>query len=580
MAELKELPPHTKSLSLLYINEDEEYLGTISSLLRKVFARVDDASDATLGLGYLKINSYDIVVVDASSAIMSLSNLINNIINLNETQDIIVTSERGSLEEVVNLHSLEMSALLFKPFKASLLLEKILSIAKKINQQRKFLEPNIEKLQSDLLYERKRIGRFMLNEKKLEETIEENARNLDMNKNIYELTRLPSKNALQKALDGKVQALIYINIDHFDFVNTIYGMGNANKLLKESALKLKIFLPTNAELFHITADEFVILIDEPSNMQEHLLSEQIQAFFKESAVDFDEYSHFIVFSIGLARGAGRHLFVNAKAASKEARHYGGNKIVVYNSQSDYMREQKESLYWINALKKAFDNDKIFVYYQPIVSRENQEVEHYEVLCRLMDENEKLIDAKNFIQSAKLVGLATQITKTVIDKAFKMFQKNNYKFSLNITMYDLHEDYLKQFLNYKCERYHIAPSRVHLEIVEDVLTAKTAIIDKQILALEEDGFHVIIDDFSSDNSAYSRMFELKAQYIKIDGSFIKKLVENDSYSIVVKSIVEFARKSGIKTIAEHIESQEILEIVQKLDVDYLQGYFVGKPSLNL
>jgi EAL domain-containing protein (putative c-di-GMP-specific phosphodiesterase class I) len=199
----------------------------------------------------------------------------------------------------------------------------------------------------------------------------------------------------------------------------------------------------------------------------------------------------------------------------------------------------------------------------------------------LDDNNKLVDATKFINSAKLVGLITQITKTVIDKTFKLFKDNNYNFSINISMYDLHEEYLVNFLEYKCERYNISTDRVYLEIVEDVIISKSTTSDKQILALKEMGFHVIIDDFGPDRSAYSRMFDLKADFIKIDGSFIKELKNNDSsYRTIVKSIVDFAKKSGIKTIAEHVESIEVYEMVKELGIDYSQGYLLGKPSRKL
>ncbi len=118
-------------------------------------------------------------------------------------------------------------------------------------------------------------------------------------------------------------------------------MGKANKLLKETALMLKKFLPTNANLYHITADEFVLLLDDPVQMQGMLLASQIKALFKESAVEFDGHSQCIAFSIGIDNGEGNKLFINAKAASKEARHYGGSAIVSYDIHSEYMKEQRE-----------------------------------------------------------------------------------------------------------------------------------------------------------------------------------------------------------------------------------------------
>jgi diguanylate cyclase (GGDEF)-like protein len=580
MAELKDLIPFTKELSLLYIDENQNFLTTITTALKKVFINVDDANIATLGLDYLKLNSYDIIIVDATSHIMDINSLIKKIRTYNNFQAIIITSQSNSKDDILGLYSLDVSSVILKPFKTSDFLDKIIDTAKTLNYHRSYLTAQLDKVNADLLYERKRLGRLMLKEKTLLNQIDTYKDSAHINKFIYELTKLPSRFALQEALDGSKQSLIYINIDHFEFINSTYGMGKANKLLKETATKLSLYLPKNAILYHITADEFVILLHEPSDSQAKLLSSQIMSLFKESAVEFDGYTHFIVFSIGIDSGSGKKLFINAKSASKEASYFGGNQIVAYNAQSGYMKEQRESLHWIGILQKAFDEDKIFIYYQAIMDNNTQEIKHYEVLCRLMDEKNNLIDANKFIHSAKQVGLITQITKTVIDKAFKFFTNNSYNFSINISMNDLHENYLLDFLEYKCSKYNILPSRVHLEIVEDIISSSTIFLDEQILKLKDSGFHVIIDDFGTDKSAYSRMFDLKAEYIKIDGTFIKKLAGDKAHQLIVKSIINFAKKSNIKTIAEHVETQDVYDIVRELGVDYSQGYFIGKPSLNL
>lgn len=580
MADLKDLLPVSKSLSLLYIDENQEFLTTITTLLRKVFTTVDDASDAVVGLSYLKVHEYDLVVVDATSAIMSCENLVKKVREIYPHQEIILTTLERPIDKLLSFYALNVAAVEIKPFKTSSFLDTTLQVLQKLLHNREYLNPTIEKINKDLLYEQKRIGRFMMNEKTLKKQIESYKDSVHINKYIYELTKLPSRYSLQDALGENENSLIYINIDHFDFVNMTYGMGKANKLLKKTAIKLKRFLPTNANLYHITADEFVVLLDEPAKDQAVLLSSQLQSFFKESAVEFDEHSHSVSFSIGIDSGVGKRLFINAKAASKEARHYGGGKVVVFDKNSDYMQEQKESLYWIGVLQGAFEDEKIFTYYQPIVSNNATQTKHFEVLCRLMDDKNRLVDAKKFIHSAKQVGLITQITKIVIDKAFKLFSQNDYNFSINIAMHDLHENYLLSFLDYKCKHYSIFPSRVHLEIVEDIIVNKTATIDTQILELKKRGYHVIVDDFGTDKSAYSRMFELKAEYIKIDGTFIKELSKDNAHRVIVKSIVDFAKKSGIQTIAEHVETEELHKIVKELGIDYSQGYHIGKPSLNI
>jgi diguanylate cyclase (GGDEF)-like protein len=580
MADLKDILPYTKQFSLLYIDEDQETLLKNTTELRKIFASVDDASDATIGLSYIKLNNYDIVIVDSSSSIMSIQQLVENIRQKNKFQDIIITTKEDSQSSLLSLYTLGVNAVIIKPFSLSSLLTKLVDIVEKNSVSCKPSSKELDKLKEDLLYERKRIGRFMLNEKKMQDKLKSFENKVHLDRNIHELTRLPSRYALQEAINGATQSLLYINIDHFDFINSIYGMGKANKLLKECATRLNMFLPNNAELFHITADEFVILLDDPSQNQDILLSKQIQALFKEAPLEFDTHSHYVIFSIGIDRGEGKKLFINAKSASKEAKHFGGDQAVVYNQKSHYMQEQRENLYWINILKTAFENDQVFTYFQPIVSNTDPSIKHYEVLCRLKDENGKLINADKFIHSAKLIGFITQITKTVIDKAFKAFKDNNFSFSINISMYDLHEQYLIEFLEYKCKRYGIDPSRVHLEIVEDIIMSNSNLADKQILALKEKGFPVVIDDFSTEKSLYNRAFDIQAQYIKIDGSFTKEIYKNKSHLMIVKGIVEFAKRSGIKTIAEHIEDEKVYEYIKKLGIDYAQGYLISKPSAKL
>lgn len=580
MADIKELLKHSKELSLLYIDEDQPFLQTMSQNLSKVFAKVDDAKDATDGLSFLRLNDYDIVVVDANSTIMNPQQLANNFLKAKPTVELIITYKDLSDTELVAVYKAGASLSLAKPFTMQYFLDELYKLLLKVSHQRSHLQTKIDSLQESLEYERKRIGRFMLNEKKYTQTIKEFRENVQMSRNVYELTRLPSRYALQDALSGELQALIYLNIDHFDFVNSVYGMGKGNKLLKECAARLNKFLPQNAELFHITADEFVIVLDDPAKDQELSLATQIQSLFKEAEVEFDDYTHFVHFSIGIDRGAGKILFVNAKSASKESRYYGGNKITVYNPKSAYIQEQKENLYWIQTLKKAFDDDRFHNYYQAIKSIHTRETKHYEVLCRLEDEEGNFIDAHQFIKNARLIGLISHITKGVIDKAFKMFTNNEFRFSLNISMYDLHENYLVQFLKYKCEKYAIDPSRVSIEVLKDVVLTKDEIIDKQLLELKELGFHIVIDNFGSDALIYNRILELKADCMKLDGELIKKLNQDKGHAIIVQSLLDFAKAAGINIIAEHVEDKEIFSKVKELGIEYVQGFAIAKPSLKL
>jgi DNA-binding response OmpR family regulator len=160
MAELKELVPFTNKLSLLYIDEDQELLGNITGLLKKVFYRVDDASDATSGIGYIKVNRYDLIIIDSTSSIMSVNQLIKNIKSINKYQNIIVTAKDTTPDDEVEIYHLGINSVLKKPFNASEILDSILSSVSKLLNDRNYLEPQMNKINDDLLYERKRIGQM------------------------------------------------------------------------------------------------------------------------------------------------------------------------------------------------------------------------------------------------------------------------------------------------------------------------------------------------------------------------------------------------------------------------------------
>lgn len=580
MAEPQEIHQYAKDLSLLCIDEDATFLFSITEGLFKLFARVDDASDATIGFGFVKLNRYDLILFDANSTVMSAQQFVVNIQKINRFQNLVIMYKQMEANDIIELYRLGVNAVIKKPSNLAVLLNTLDQVLGKIVYERNFFLPKIEALNEVLVYERKRIGRFMLNEKKYTQKIKAYQNNIQCNKYIYELTRLPSKYALQNALGNQTQSLLYLNIDHFDFLNSVYGMGKANKVLKECALRLKKFLPQNGELYHVTADEFVILLDAPSENQEFLLAQQIQSMFESAELEFDTYTHKVHFSIGIDKGVGKILFANAKSASKESRYYGGNQITYFHPKSEYIQGQKQNLYWIQTIKKAFQEDKIHTYYQAIKSTKTQEPKHYEVLCRLEDEEGNLRDAYKFIHSARLVGLITNITKNVIDKAFKVFAHNEFHFSLNISMHDLYENYLVTFLTYKCDKYGIQPSRISLEVVQDVILSKNTTVDEQILTLRKLGFHIVLDNFGSDALIYSRITQLHTQCIKLDGELIKKLDGDNVHTAIVQSFIHFAKEKNIKIIAVHVENEELYKKIQALGIEYFQGFAIAKPSRKL
>ncbi|MEA3228847.1 MAG: EAL domain-containing protein, partial [Campylobacterota bacterium] len=173
-----------------------------------------------------------------------------------------------------------------------------------------------------------------------------------------------------------------------------------------------------------------------------------------------------------------------------------------------------------------------------------------------------------------------MTQSVIEQAFRKFSKTHYEFSINITRDDLYMNYLENFLLKNCKKFNIDPSRVVLEILEDIVTLQEKNILDQLNIFRERGFQVAVDDFGAENSNFSRLLEFKPNYLKIDGAFVKNIVDDFNSRLITESITYICKKSDLKIIAEYIHNKEVLEVIKEIGIDYSQGYYIGAPSVDL
>jgi diguanylate cyclase (GGDEF)-like protein len=418
-------------------------------------------------------------------------------------------------------------------------------------------------------------------EKHLGDLIFGKTQELELQQNNDPLTGFQNATALKQSFnDSSYKGILYLDIDKFDTINTLYGMKTGDEVLKSVSRRLAKYLPENCNIFRVSADEFVILIYEPKTQQLQHLADQIITMFSETAIVIDETEFEIYFSIGIHEGSDYDICYDAKLANREAKYLGGKTSIKFNDDSRFLNMQKENHFWINEIKHALDDDRIIVYYQPIFDTKTRHIDKYEALVRLETITGDVITPNFFLKAAILSELITTVSRVVIDQTFKKFSQNDHSFSFNLSDQDFKEGYLEDFLKYKCEYYKIDPSRVYIEILEETsLNCSEDFLD-QINSLKKAGFKFSIDDFGIEKSNFSRVLELEAEIIKIDGSFVKNLDHNEHSSIIVDSIVDFAQKIGAKTVAEFVETEEVLTILQDKGVDYAQGYLIGKPSPNL
>jgi EAL domain-containing protein (putative c-di-GMP-specific phosphodiesterase class I) len=248
---------------------------------------------------------------------------------------------------------------------------------------------------------------------------------------------------------------------------------------------------------------------------------------------------------------------------------------MYYPGSGIERQIEHNFKWQNILKDACENNKFIPYFQPILNIASGKIEKYECLIRIKDADD-IIEPGLFIDAAKESGLLSLITRTVMAQSFLAFKDNDYDFSVNITEDDLQDETFTTFVKHKLNYYNIRPNRVYFEILEGIGTNIVSESLETLRKLKALGCSLAADDFGTGHSNFHRMLELDIDLIKIDGSFIKNIEENETSRKIVAAIVGFARAIDAKVVAEFVSSSSIYDIIKNMGIDYAQGYYIGIP----
>lgn len=396
-----------------------------------------------------------------------------------------------------------------------------------------------------------------------------------------QLTALDNRFALTQYLkQHRSFHLFLFDIDNFSNINNFYSHLVGDELLRIVAHHLQFLAPKQSKVFKLEADTFVCLVEEMMSQEDMQdFCEMVLSFFNNTEIDLEQYSFRISVSIGAATGTSLDVLNQASLALRESRRFRKNNYKIYNENSEFIKKEMENIYWIGVIKEAIEQERIINYFQPIMNNNTGLIEKYECLARIEDDN-NIIPPMQFMDACKLTGTFEYVTRKVTINAFKKFENTNLSFAINITSNDINLGYLEEFLMNQCKKFHIDPFHVTLELLEDIITLTQEGMMQQIENLRAYGFKIALDDFGMENSNFARLLELRPDYIKIDGAFIRDIHINEKNYNITKAIVELCKISHIQTVAEFVHSKEVSDIVKSLGVDFSQGYFVGKPQKDL
>lgn len=399
--------------------------------------------------------------------------------------------------------------------------------------------------------------------------------------NTDSLTKLGNRNALkEESVISKNLSLILINIDSFSQINDFYGHELGDAVLIEFARKLIELCEENENLkvFRVSGDEFAILA---SGIQAHAVVQKAQAIVK--FIDSHEYEAHgetieLSATLSISFEEKEQLHVTADMALKVARRESKD-LIVYDKSMSLDEEYENNMLWTKRIKDAIKNDRIVLYFQPIVNNETQKTNKYESLIRLIDEHGNVITPYFFLEIAKKAKLYKQLTKIVVQKSFENFRESDFDFSINLSIDDILDKEISEYILEMLAIYNIS-NRVVFEIVESESIENFYEIQKFIKNVKLLGCRIAIDDFGTGYSNFEYLMRLEADFIKIDGSIIKEIVHNKNSEIITKVIVDFAKRMNIEVIAEYVENEKVFNKVKELGIESSQGYHFGQPKPTL
>ena len=391
------------------------------------------------------------------------------------------------------------------------------------------------------------------------------------------------KHLIDKIESKNLFLLILIQIEDFEILDRFYNILTVDKIEKMFAFNMLSYLP-NAYVFeniyNIGNGRYALLADffDFASSETNII-EYLETFVKNIRksiliVDEIEYDLNIIVSYSFGK---EHLYEDAKCGLDEA--INKKMLIKYANDSsihDHI-EAKKNMEVIKMVKIALDNYKIVSYFQPIINNKTRIIEKYESLVRLVDEEGNVLSPYAFLDISKKGSYYNKITHRVLENSFKILEHITTKISINLSSLDIEKEETRDILYELLERYSLDTSRIVFELLEDESVKDFAVIKRFIQKVKKLGVMIAIDDFGAGYSNFERLLEFEPDILKIDGSLIKNIA-NDVYSRnIVETIVSFAKKQNIITIAEFVENEEIFNILYNLGVDYSQGYYFGEPK---
>ncbi|MFI5181890.1 MAG: putative bifunctional diguanylate cyclase/phosphodiesterase [Thermoanaerobaculia bacterium] len=390
---------------------------------------------------------------------------------------------------------------------------------------------------------------------------------------------------------GRPLALVYVGLDRFKSLNDTHGLAAGDEYLRSLGENLRGALPNPGLLARVGGDEVAILLPDAGAGDAAERAEQILAHITGMAPVWDGTPLSLSASAGVAiypdhAGGAADLVRAADLAMHQAKRRGGSRALMHDPDDNERHRISGLREQADRIRAALSEHRFVPVFQPVAEVATGRIVAVETLARLKEPNGLLTAPASFLDAAERFGFVTQMDRLVIAAAFEKLVSArhrtvaNLEMAINLSGLDFEDDSLVADISRLARAKGIRPERVTFEITETAVLRDLARVQHFTRALTAEGFRFALDDFGVGFSSFRYLRELPVSSLKLDMSYIRNLEHKPENRVFVRGITEICRGLGVKTVAEGVESQDILEILAVLGVDRAQGYHIGHPVPEL
>jgi diguanylate cyclase (GGDEF)-like protein len=408
--------------------------------------------------------------------------------------------------------------------------------------------------------------------------------------NRHSFTRVLEHEATDIGWNGGSSALLFVDLDQFKEVNDTLGHAAGDRLLAQVADRLRGTVRQKDIICRFGGDEFTVLARDVTAADAADLARAIiralqDLHFLEGGQIFSICCSVGITIIDSDRFTPDELLAQADSALYEAKSSGRNCFSLFAGSNGDTDQMMAYIGWSQKIRQAIEHDDFVLHYQPIINMVNGEPELFEVLLRLPDDGDVVRSPSAFLPVAERFGLMLDIDRWVIRnaaKALASFRHNgrDITFCVNLSGHVFEDPHLVRCVRDSLRENGLPPSCIVFEITEQVAIRYLDSANRRMRELMDLGCRFALDDFGAGFSSLTYIKRLPVDYIKIEGSFIENISTDSIDQSMVKSIVQMARTTGKRTVAEYVQDAKSLRMLRKLGADYAQGFYIGKPAATL